>query len=117
MNSSGQQRHFGRLSRDHLELVCCFLPVLSIGVFAQCSKATREAAESETVWKAHFTALADEHIELKPHFDEIAAKIATGASARICFQEAQSELRSWQYAYAFQSWKAADYSSLKELGL
>eukprot|EP00965_Chrysotila_dentata_P127626 4220739-Pleurochrysis_carterae.AAC.1 len=56
------------LGRDNLELVCCFLPIVTLGAFAPCCKATREAAGSEAVWRAQFSAFAEEYPDLDYEF-------------------------------------------------
>eukprot|EP00965_Chrysotila_dentata_P217551 6190067-Pleurochrysis_carterae.AAC.2 len=105
------------IGKDNLEMLCCFLPVLAIGAFAQVSKEAREAAESESVWRAHLYSLAEEHPELSEQFQTLFAGIeAERSSSRASFFTARNSLRSWQCTQAAASWKAKDLSSLKELG-
>eukprot|EP00965_Chrysotila_dentata_P149831 4947746-Pleurochrysis_carterae.AAC.1 len=67
-------------------------------------------ANSEAVWRAHLSALADEHPFLQSHFGKVLASVATGASARVSYQQACSALPCWQREQAVASWKAKDYS-------
>eukprot|EP00965_Chrysotila_dentata_P133435 4412015-Pleurochrysis_carterae.AAC.1 len=105
-----------QLGRDNLELVCCFLPICAIGVFAQCSIETQAVATGEALWRALLVSLSQEHLEMLWRFEKLFVNIASGASACRCFKEALSLSRGWRYEYACTSWRAEDLSSLKELG-
>eukprot|EP00965_Chrysotila_dentata_P254828 6212006-Pleurochrysis_carterae.AAC.1 len=105
------------IGKDNLEMLCCFLPVLAIGVFAQVSKEAREAAKSESVWRAHLYSFAEEYPELLPQFKALSTSVEAGHNSYCAsFFTARNNLRSWQYTQAVASWKAKDLSSLKELG-
>eukprot|EP00965_Chrysotila_dentata_P053606 1778534-Pleurochrysis_carterae.AAC.1 len=105
------------IGKDNLEMLCCFLPVLAIGVFAQVSKEAREAAESESVWRAHLYTFVEEYPKLLPQFTALFAGVEAGqGSYRASFFSARNNLRSWQCMQAAAFWKAKDLSSQKELG-